>query len=619
MRRIIFYLFFDPQGVVDDYITHKLSRLKKQGDHVFVVSNSTLDPNNRAKLEEIADTVWERENVGFDVWAYKEAIETFGYDKLADFDELILMNYTFFGPITSFDPLFEEMDAKTVDFWGITDHAEVIPHPRTGTGRMPRHIQSHWIAVRPSMFLSDAFRDYWSTMPAITSYDESIDLHEARFTQHFTDLGFSSDVAFPEHNYASQHPIFDDAVQILRDGCPIIKRRIFFHDPLYLDRNGIIGKDVLDVIEERGYPTDLIFSNVVRSSKPRVLKTNFSLLEVLPENDLGYDPTRPLRVAAVAHIFYEEMVDEMVDRFDTLPDGFDLFITTSSEEKKRSIEEALGRRGVSGDVRVAESNAGRDISAFFIGCRDVIDSDDYDLIVKLHSKKSLQNTPGVANLFKRHLYENLLSSPGYTKNVLRLFQQHPTLGMVFPPIIHMGVPTLGHAWFGNKWPAQQEAERLGFTIPFDDSTPLSPYGSMFIARPKTLRAIAAAGYTYDDFPNEGGYSDGSLAHVLERLISYGALNEGYHIREVLTTRFASIYYSFLEYKLQAIAEHFDSGYPAEQIHELVTPRAEPTTLEFLKGRFTKRFPKAKVALRPVYTIARMSARRARSVVRRTRA
>jgi lipopolysaccharide biosynthesis protein len=616
MQRIIFYMFYDPQGIVDDYVTHKLALLKKDGDHVFVVSNSALEPGSRAKLEEYADTVWERENTGFDVWAYKEAIERVGYERLAEFDELILMNYTFFGPIASFDPLFEKMDTKALDFWGITDHAEVVPHPRTGTGRMPRHIQSHWIAVRRSMFLSDAFREYWATMPMISSYEESIDLHEARFTQHFIDLGFTSEVAFPEHDYASQHPIFDDAVQILRDGCPIIKRRIFFHDPLYLDRNGILGKEVLDVIDERGYPTDLIFSNVVRSSKPRVLKTNFSLLEVLPEHDLGYDQENPLRVAAVAHVFYPEMVDEIVDRFEMLPNAFDLFITTASNEKKSIIEGSLAKRGVSGDVRVVDSNAGRDISAFFIGCRDVIESDEYDLIVKLHSKKSLQNTPGVATLFKRHLFENLLSSPGYTKNVLSLFQQHPTLGMVFPPIVHMGVPTLGHAWFGNEGPAHQEAERLGITIPFDDSTPLSAYGSMFIARPKALRAIAGGGYKYEDFPNEGGYSDGSLAHVLERLVSYAALNEGFHIREVITTRFASIYYSFLEYKLQAIAEHFDSGYPAEQIHELVTPHPEPSTLEFLKIRFAGRFPRLNVALRPLYRIARGSARRARALKRR---
>ena len=614
MRRIVFYMFYDPQGQVDDYVSYKLEQLRKHVEHIVVISNSPLQDAARAKLELVADTVWERENVGFDVGAYKEALDRFGNDNLAEFDELILMNYTFFGPIGSFDPLFEDMDARTLDFWGITEHGEVVPHPRTGEGSMPRHIQSHWIAVRRSLFTSDAFRSYWADMPLITSYDESIDLHEARFTRHFSELGFTFAVAFPEADYPSLHPIFDNAEMILRNGCPILKRRIFFHDPLYLDRKAILGRDVLDVAEERGYPTDLIFSNVVRSTKPRVLKTNFSLLEVLPEVDLGYDDSRPLKVAAVAHIFYETMVDEMVDRLETLPTGFDLYVTTSDDAKKVSIEESLSRRGVSGDVRVVASNAGRDISAFFVGCRDVIESDAYDLIVKLHSKKSLQDDHNVGTLFKRHLFENLLSSPGYTANVLRLFQQHPSLGMVFPPVIHMGYPTLGHAWFGNLDMAKREAKRLGITVPFDDSTPLSPYGSMFIARPEALRPIASAGYDYSDFPDESGYGDGSLSHVLERLASYSALNSGFHVREVLNARFAGIYYSFLEYKLQAISQ-FLPGTAEEQVAVLSTPRPEEPTLAILKQRFMRRSPGLGAVLRPGYNAARAAFRGARSALR----
>lgn len=614
MRRIVFYMFYDPQGQVDDYVSYKLEQLRTHAEHIVVISNSPLTEAGRAKLELVADAVWERENVGFDVGAYKEALDRFGHENLAEFDELILMNYTFFGPIGSFDPLFEDMDARALDFWGITEHGEVVPHPRTGVGSMPRHIQSHWIAVRRSLFTSDAFRSYWHEMPTITSYDESIDLHEARFTPHFSGLGFTFDVAYPEANYPSLHPIFDNAEMILRDGCPILKRRIFFHDPLYLDRKAILGRDVLDVVEERGYPTDLIFSNVVRSTKPRVLKTNFSLLEVLPEVDLGYDASKPLKVAAVAHIFYETMVDEMIDRFETLPSGFDLYVTTSDDAKKTAIEESLARRGVSGEVRVVASNAGRDISAFFVGCRDVIENDEYDLIVKLHSKKSLQDDYNVGTLFKRHLFENLLSSPGYTANVLRLFQQHPSLGMVFPPVIHMGYPTLGHAWFGNLDMAKREAKRLGITVPFDDSTPLSPYGSMFIARPEALRSITAAGYDYSDFPDENGYSDGSLSHVLERLVSYAALNAGFHIREVLNARFAGIYYSFLEYKLQAISQYLP-GTAEEQVAVLSVPRPEEPTLAILKQRFMRRSPGLGAALRPGYNAARAAFRGARTALR----
>lgn len=354
---------------------------------------------------------------------------------------------------------------------------------------------------------------------------------------------------------------------------------------------------------------------MVRSTQPRILKTNFSLLEVLPEQDLGYDASKPLKVAAVAHIFYESMVDEMVDRFETLPDGFDLIITTSDETKKAAIEQSLAARGRIGDVRVVASNAGRDISAFFVGCRDVIENDDYDLIVKLHSKKSLQDDYNVGTLFKRHLFENLLSSPGYTANVLHLFQQHASLGMVFLPVIHMGYPTLGHAWFGNRDMARRVAKRLGITVPFDQSTPLSPYGSMFMARPAALRSITAAGYDYADFPDEEQYGDGSLSHVLERLASYAALNSGFHVREVLNTRFAGIYYSFLEYKLQAIS-HYLPGTAEEQVAVLSTPMPEEPTLSILKQRFIRRSPALGTVLRPAYHAVRSAFRSARAVARR---
>ena len=429
MRRVVFYLFFDPQGRVDDFVTHKLEHLRKQAEHIFVVSNCVLDVENRARLEAVADTVWERTNIGFDVWAYKEAMQVFGAERLREYDELVLMNYTFFGPIGSFEPLFERVDAlDDIDFWGISEHGAVTPHPFLDAPELKAHIQSHWIGVRASMFRSEAWAEYWSEMPMISSYFDSVNHHEGVFTQHFVDAGFRPFVAFPQSSYPSVHPIMDNAAMMLRDGCPIVKRRMFFHDPLYLERAGVDGRDITNYIESVGYPIDLIFSNLARTTKPRWLVTNMGLLDVLPEVDLGYDPSRPMRVAAVVHIYYPEMTDEIVDRLELLPSGYDLVVTTTDAERRAGVETALHRRGVQADIRIVPSNRGRDIAAFFVTCRDVIESDDYDLIVKLHSKKSPQDVGNLGGLFKRHLFENLLSSPGYAANVLRLFTYIPVHG-----------------------------------------------------------------------------------------------------------------------------------------------------------------------------------------------
>lgn len=304
MRRIIFYLFFDAQGIVDAYIPHKLRALREFAHHIFVVSNSKLTPEGRQTLEEVADTVWARENVGFDVWGYKEAMATFGMDRLADYDELILMNYTFFAPIYPFAETFDVMDARgDLDFWGLTAHKEIDTNPfPDAAGILPLHIQSHWIAVRKTMFTSIEFAWYWDRMPVITSYQDSILQHEARFTQHFADRGFRYSITFDPDRYPSDHPMFDSVQLMLQDRCPILKRRIFFHEPSYLERNAILGKRVMDLVASTDYPVDLIWSNVVRSAEPRTLYTNMSMLSVIPDADLGFRPDPVAYLRAGAHL-----------------------------------------------------------------------------------------------------------------------------------------------------------------------------------------------------------------------------------------------------------------------------------------------------------------------------
>jgi lipopolysaccharide biosynthesis protein len=567
VRRAVVYLFYDPEGLVDDYVLHVLRRLRPHAELVFVVSNAPLDTAARARLGSVADRVWARANVGMDVWAYKEALEHLD-GELDGFDEVVLMNHTFFGPVGTFDDVFAEMDARTdLDFWGVTEHGRTRKHPFDQTQPMRAHIQSHWIAVRRRMLDSPEWRDYWDSMPMIEDYQGSVLHHESRFTHHFRERGFRCAVAFPAEDFHGDHPVMDDTAAMLRAGCPIVKRRVFFHDPLYHESNATDGRLILRLLAERGFPTEMLLRNLARTSRPRSLVTNLGLLEVLPDVDLGYDTTAPLRVVAVAHLFYPEMTDEIVDHLDHLPGDYDLVVTTSDEDKRAAIEATLQRRGRRADVRIVASNRGRDVSAFLVDCRDVLESGRYDVVVKVHSKKQPQDPPNVAELFKRHLLENLLGSPGYAANVLRLFQQHPSLGMVFPPVYHVGYPTLGHAWFLNKQRAKEEARRLGIMVPLDETTPVAAYGSMFIARPEALHRLVGAGYTHDDFPDETGYGDGALSHVLERLMSYAVLSTGHHVREVMNADSAALNYSYLEYRAIAVGRHLPA-YPREQIKRI---------------------------------------------------
>lgn len=617
MKRAGIFLFYDPEGKVDDYILGCLGSLQQHMDYLLVVSNSPLDETNRKRLESVSSEVMERKNVGYDVGAYRDGLRHLGWDHMGDYDELVLFNYTFFAPIHPWAGLFERTDKWDTDFWGITEHDEVRPHPFLPKLVMPRHIQSHWIAVRASLSTTKDWRTYWEDMPPIESYNDSIQWHESRFTGYFNALGYRHEVAYNVDDYPSANPVFDNANLLLQDGCPILKRRNLFHNPLHLDRFAIIGADMLEQARLAGYDTDLILSNLARTSKPRDLVTNAGLTWVVPQSasEETYAAAATQKVLAVAHIFYADMAEEILQRLSVLPKGYYLVATTSNEENQAQIRAVMERYGVEGEVRVVASNRGRDIGAFLVDCNDVLASGKWDIVVKIHSKKSVQDDYNAAQLFKTHLYDNLLNSRAHVANILAEFAAHPSLGMVLAPLPHMGYPTMGHAWFTNREPAQAVAKRLGINVPFDKDMPLATYGSMFIARPHALTKLVNAGFKPENFPVEGGYKDGSLAHVLERLMAYAALSEGFYVRPVLAPKWAEVYYGYLEYKLAAVSS-FLPPFTIDQVPYLKAHGGPiPNVLASIKVNIMLRQPKVGNALKPAYRLVRKGAATVRKLHR----
>jgi hypothetical protein len=617
VKRAGIFLFYDPEGKVDDYILGCLGSLQQHMDYLLVVSNSPLDETNRKRLESVSSEVMERKNVGYDVGAYRDGLRHLGWDHMGDYDELVLFNYTFFAPIHPWAGLFERTDKWDTDFWGITEHDEVRPHPFLPKLVMPRHIQSHWIAVRSSLSTTKDWRTYWEDMPPIESYNDSIQWHESRFTGYFNALGYRHEVAYNVDDYPSANPVFDNATLLLQDGCPILKRRNLFHNPLHLDRFAIIGADMLEQARAAGYDTDLILSNLARTSKPRDLVTNAGLTWVVPQSasEETYAAAATQKILAVAHIFYADMAEEILQRLSVLPKGYYLVATTSNEENQAQIRAVMERYGVEGEVRVVASNRGRDIGAFLVDCNDVLASGKWDIVVKIHSKKSVQDDYNAAQLFKTHLYDNLLNSRAHVANILAEFAAHPALGMVLAPLPHMGYPTMGHAWFTNREPAQAVAKRLGINVPFDKDMPLATYGSMFIARPQALTKLVNAGFKPENFPVEGGYKDGSLAHVLERLMAYAALSEGFYVRPVLAPKWAEVYYGYLEYKLAAVSS-FLPPFTIDQVPYLKAHGGPiPNVLASIKVNIMLRQPKVGNALKPAYRLVRKGAATVRKLHR----
>ena len=627
MRRLSLFSFYDPQGIVDDYVIYFLKELGKYSKTILFYSNGPLTKQSESALKDCVAEIIIRPNVGYDVLAYKEGLENIHFDQQHLYDEVLMVNHTCYGPLYPFAELFDAMEKRHCDFWGISAHQEMIPNPFTGVDRLPYHLNSYFIAVRHPLLSSPEFREYWSHIKAQDSYASAILGHEAVFTEHFTKLGYGCDTYLDGRKYDTHYPALLDIPETLRDRNPLLKRRAFFEDPRNLERHAADLPLALQIVRETSdYDLSLIWRNVARTAQLRYLNTNAALTSVLPDVRLEQSHAGRSygRVAVCAHVYYTEMLEEILLLADSIPGRYDFIATTETEEKKRFIEEfAASHSNIENViVRVVAQNRGRDMSSLFITCRDLFLDDRYDLVCRLHTKKSPQVAAGRANTFKRHMFENLLNSPGYTANVLDMFYANPWIGVAVPPLVHIAYPTMGHAWFVNRTRAEELAQELDLKVPLDEHTPVGAFGTMFWFRPKALRKLFAREWKWSEFNAEPHHVDGGLAHVLERLICYVAQDAGYTTQQIISAHLAGWNLAMLEYKVQKFSValpniDFSSQYeflyskvnatfalqasaadPAS--HAISVREALSTLLLAAKRSLAHRSPVAFKALRPFY-------------------
>ena len=159
MKRLAIYVYHNEMGVIEDYALFYLKSLLEVADEIIVVINGAIEKNELLKLNNPFIKIIQRENKGYDFWAYRAGFFSIGSEKLKTFDEIIFANSSVYGPIYPFFELFEKMREKRVDFWGITKHQK--------TKKIKEHIQSYFFVVRKNLFLNPIFRLYFENLRLI--------------------------------------------------------------------------------------------------------------------------------------------------------------------------------------------------------------------------------------------------------------------------------------------------------------------------------------------------------------------------------------------------------------------------------------------------------------------
>jgi len=547
MKRCCICVFWEKNGVVRDYITSYIKGLQEISQKVLVVVNGEISFDSRKKLNELGVDILQRKNKGFNFGAWKDSIKYLGYHELSQYDEVILTNTSCYGPIYPLSEMFEEMESRDCDFWGITKYHELNSNNTLlgGKSKCIQYIQSYFLVFNKNVVLSKCFNSWWSHVKYQKDYRNVLRLYETRLTNYFEKNRFKSDT-YIDLNITKAYvdnPLLITDKLLTMTRMPLIKRNAlvseyenFVSDTLTYQTNNI-----LEFIKTKtNYNIDLIYEDIISSYPMSEIKQSLHLNYILSPK-ITFSKENTLKTALIMYIYYEDLVEYCFKYAKSMPEGSDIYIVSSKLSTiKTSKEKSSMLAGYNLIYRLKE-NRGRDVSAYLVTCADVFKN--YDLICCMHDKKTPQSKGIISNDFSYQCYECNLASKEYVNNIISLFRNNKYLGMLTNPILHFWkyrTDVAGNELSINTPQVENLYKKLKLNIPFDKH-PIAPFGSMFWIRSEAIKPLFRHCWAYEDFPDEPLPPDGTVSHAIERIYPSVVQEAGFLSGWVMPDNFANIY------------------------------------------------------------------------------
>lgn len=230
-KRLGIFVIYNKEGIIERYLPPLLQGLRQCCQKLLIVSNGMILPEEAEKIRHYADAFFYRENVGFDCGAIQDVLShLYGWEKVLQYDELVIMNDTCYGPIYPLNNAFDDMAGEQCDFWGLTDCEPMqVDSGIWGVEWLPYHVQSYFIVFRRNLLHSNCFRDFWNEMKLSDDYYETIKNYELSLTKHFHDNGYKSSTYVQRKEKIPYCYVRYEPYQLVKyHKIPLIKRKLQF-------------------------------------------------------------------------------------------------------------------------------------------------------------------------------------------------------------------------------------------------------------------------------------------------------------------------------------------------------------------------------------------------------
>ena len=257
IKRVCLFAGYNSKGLIEDYALYYLQELSKISDVYYMADNKIL-PEELEKLTPYVKGAYGYSHGKYDFGSWQELINKISWEKLSEYDELILTNDSVFGPLYNFKEFIERIEKdKEWDLCGIN----------TAYDFHTWHLSSYFLVLRKKGFLSDTFKEHISSIEKEDDVKKVIEKYEIGLSRKMVEAGFSvkNAVKFRKNIYISWRNFY-------LAGSPLIKRKIF-NDELFLICRTVGWEQFLN--KHTKYDTSLLHSYV------NSFKSRFRILRLI--------------------------------------------------------------------------------------------------------------------------------------------------------------------------------------------------------------------------------------------------------------------------------------------------------------------------------------------------
>ena len=468
--------------------------------HIILISNSELQKKYNHKLFNIINKIsffYEKELYS-KYYAWYKAIKIFGILNLLKYEEITFMTDESFGPIWELDKYFFKFEKlEKVDFWGIISLNNT-------------KIFDYFITFKNNIIKNKIFIEFWEK-EKLFKYNKNINI-----TEYFTNKNFSFKTIHNLNNFGDE-----EKMDIL------IKKIPFFRFSDIINSSNIFFFILERIYKYSNYPIDNIIFHISKFINP----DNINILPFKYLKNIKHKNSVVKKIAIHLHIFYPKLLKDFIYYFKQNIDyQFDLYITTTNEQKKKIIIKKLYKykKLIKFNFNfyvIITINKGRDIYPM-VQIKNYLSN--YDYIGHFHDKGTKMNYYLLDSWTKDLMYMMINCS----NNIISNFIENDELGIVIADIPSLYRYKINDKNYNKRlfvlidkiWNGLKIEKKLKIN---EKKTFVYSYGTFLWFKFDALKPFFDIKEKY--IPNEP-LGDCTILHLIERLFVYIAWSQNYDFK-----------------------------------------------------------------------------------------